>query len=262
MKRSLIRKTGLLLTIAVLFTSLFPVCLEAFDGQTSEHIVFVSADGAQDGDGTKEKPFPTIEAARDYLRTKDLDADNRGKVYLMEGTYFVNSESPTVLLEEEDSYVTYTAFNEADVKICGIVTLSNENFHKLSEVEGDQYASAVRLPNEVADKVYVYDLGAESIPVGTIYKNGFNWSKQPFSPELLVDSEVQTLAKYPNSGVMEDDTILAGKAKKTSDENEDTLIAREIFTAEQMVLADITQDGEINAQDSLAILKKLCGIPL
>ncbi len=31
-------------------------------------------------------PFSTVEAARDYLRTKDIGKDSRGIIYLREGT--------------------------------------------------------------------------------------------------------------------------------------------------------------------------------
>lgn len=62
--------------------------------------------------------------------------------------------------------------------------------------------SQTRLPSGVADKVYVYDLGAAGIPVGDVYKNGFNWTKQPPQPELIVNGELQILARYPNNGTI------------------------------------------------------------
>lgn len=220
------RKVSLFLVLMLLGISLFPVGDTVSAKVDAEAIVYVSADGKENGTGTKEDPFATIEEARDYLRTRNLDENNRGLVYVMEGTYYVNSENPTVELTKEDSFVTYAAYEDQEVKICGTMVLNNENFKKINQVEGEQYASAVRLPEEMKEKVFVYDLKAENIPVGTIYKNGFNWPKQPFSPELLVDSKVQTLAQYPNSGTMEDDRILAGKAKKTSDENADTAVAK------------------------------------
>lgn len=205
---------SILLAILLVCTSLFYGWAPAERVYAAEeNTVYVSVNGKEDVAGTKEDPFGSLEAARDFLRKKDLNSDNRGMVYLMEGTYYVESENPTLFLTEEDSYVTYAAYENQEVKICGTATLNNENFKKLSEVSGEQYASAVRLQENMKDKVYVYDLGAENIPVGTIYKNGFNWAKQPFSPELMVDSKIQTLAKYPNSGVMKSDMILAGQEK-------------------------------------------------
>ena len=165
-----------------------------------ENIVYVSPNGnAENADGTIDDPFSTVEAARDYLRTKDIGKDSRGIIYLREGTYHVTN---SISLTSEDSYVTYAAYKGESVEITGSATLENGKFKKLSEVSGEKYSSQTRLPSGVADKVYVYDLGAAGIPVGDVYKNGFNWTKQPPQPELIVNGELQILARYPNNGTI------------------------------------------------------------
>ena len=123
-----------------------------------ENIVYVSPNGnAENADGTIDDPFSTVEAARDYLRTKDIGKDSRGIIYLREGTYHVTN---SISLTSEDSYVTYAAYKGESVEITGSATLENGKFKKLSEVSGEKYSSQTRLPSGVADKVYVYDLGA------------------------------------------------------------------------------------------------------
>jgi len=181
------------------------VSVHAEKNEGLENTVYVSISGKSMGaDGSLDNPFPSIEDARDYLRTKDLDAKNRGLIYLCGGRYRVVE---SIKLTAEDSYITLAAYQGEPVEISGSLTLNNGNFKKLSEVKGDKYSSAVRLQSSVSDKVYVYDLGAENIPAGVIYKNGFNWKKQPFQSELVVDGVLQVLAQYPNSGVMTENNI-------------------------------------------------------
>ncbi len=169
-------------------------------GQTSAktNIVYVSLSGREDATGTFTDPFNSIEKARDYLRENgSVSKDNRGIVYLREGVYHINS---SIALTKEDSFVTFMAFGNEEVEISGVATLNSKNFKKISEVEGDKYSSKSRIKEAVYDKVYVYDLGAESIPVGDIYKNGFNWTKKPLRPELSQNGTLLTLAQYPDNG--------------------------------------------------------------
>lgn len=185
-----------------------------------ENVVYVSLDGRKNAAGTIEDPFASIEEARDYLRTKKLSVSNRGTVYIREGVYHVAADNPTINLDSEDSYVTYSAYQDEEVKLSGTITLAEEKFKKLNEVTGEAFSSQSRLPESVKNKVFVYDLGAEAIPAGTINKNGFNWPKQPFQPELVVDGSLQTLARYPNNGVMTSTEILAGKTKDGTNEDQ------------------------------------------
>ena len=104
-----------------------------------ENIVYVSPNGnAENADGTIDDPFSTVEAARDYLRTKDIGKDSRGIIYLREGTYHVTN---SISLTSEDSYVTYAAYKGESVEITGSATLDNGKFKKLSEVSGEKYSS-------------------------------------------------------------------------------------------------------------------------
>lgn len=182
--------------------------------------VYVSLDGKEDAKGTIDDPFATIEQARDYVRTLDVSETNPATIYVRGGVYRATADNPTIELNEEDSYITVSAYGDEQVRITGTVSLMNFRFKKLDEVSGDQYSSSVRVKESVRSKIYVYDLGAENIPVGTIYKNGFNWPKQPFTPELIVDGSIQTLAKYPNSGTMNMNTILCGKTKDGKNEDQ------------------------------------------
>lgn len=191
--------SGVIMMSGMQFTKI-PAKAEGFSSLSvsSDHIVYVSPDAEAEGaTGSIDKPFATIETARDYLRGKDITSDSRGIVYLREGVYHLTD---SIELTHEDSYVTYVAYGGEKVEITGSAQLEESGFKKLSEAEGEQYSSKSRLKETVRDKVYVYDLGAAGLPVGEINKNGFNWTKQPLQPELVADGELQTLACYPNNG--------------------------------------------------------------
>lgn len=214
------KKAIAIMLVLVMLMSVLP----AFDLENAQAdegiVVFVSTEGNKNATGSIDDPFATIQQARDYLRGLDINAENPATIYLRGGVYKATAENPTVDLNEDDSYLTISAYQDETVRITGTVTLMNFRFKKLSEVSGEKYSSSVRLQDSVKDKVYVYDLGAEDIPVGSIYKNGFNWPKQPFTPELIVDGSIQTLAQYPNSGVLTQTQLLCGKTKDGKNEDQ------------------------------------------
>ncbi|MBR5536201.1 MAG: right-handed parallel beta-helix repeat-containing protein, partial [Clostridia bacterium] len=161
----------------------------------TENIVYVSQEGKSGATGSKSDPFRAIYEAQEYLREKELSEENRGIIYLREGTYNVTE---SIEITEADSYITLSAYADERVEITGSAELENAKFKKLSEAEGGQFSSKARLQSGVKDKIYVYDMGSEGMSVGEIYKNGFNWKKLPLAPELVVDEKMQTLARYPN----------------------------------------------------------------
>lgn len=186
---------GGLIMSGILFSSCTPNTEPDRNTVTAAY-VSAEADGSS-ATGTFNSPFSTIEAARDYLRTKNIDKNNRGIIYLRGGSYHITD---SIAFTAEDSFVTLAAYGGEEVEIKGSVRIEQSKFKRLSEVSGDRYSSQSRLPADVVDKVYVYDLKADGIPAGSIYKNGFNWTKQPLQPELIADGELQSLAKYPDDG--------------------------------------------------------------
>ncbi len=190
----MLKKIFTLILTGAMIMSAIPFSVHAEGKQ--ENVVYVSLDGREDAAGTFADPFNSIEKARDYLRgnaTKDV----RGVVYIREGVYHINK---SIELTDEDSFVTYMAFGDEEVEISGVASLNKHNFKKLDAVTGDKFSSKSRIKEEIRDKVYVYDLGKENIPVGDIYKNGFNWTKKPLRPELAQNGELLTLAQYPDDG--------------------------------------------------------------
>lgn len=165
-------------------------------------VVYVATDGDDSNAGTLEAPFATITAARDALAGR-TSAEEVGTVWIRGGEYTLNEA--ITLSGEENSWVTYGAYRGEDVQITGAHELPAEDWQRLGDLSEDELAqtelsSQSRLPAQVREDVWVYDLGEAEVNPGTLYKNGFNWVPQPFAPELSVDGGLQTLAQYPNEG--------------------------------------------------------------
>jgi hypothetical protein len=170
-------------------------------------VVYVSdTDGDDANPGTRGAPFRTIAAARDALSGR-TSAEARGTVYIRGGEYVLDD---TIRLSGEGhSWVTYSAYRGEQVTITGTHELPADGWRKLTDLDADdlaqpRYTAHERLDTAaLRDGAWVYDLGAQGVDPGTLYKNGFNWVQQPFAPELVVDGSIQTLAEYPNGSSCE-----------------------------------------------------------
>ncbi|GGJ40491.1 right-handed parallel beta-helix repeat-containing protein [Streptomyces brasiliensis] len=219
---------GAAVTLLAATTGAGPAAADQADDGAAQLTVFVSPDGRAGAVGTEKDPFATVEQARDALAGR-TDSHHRGTVYLRGGVY---PRSETVQLKgAANSYVTYAAYHGEDVEFTGAANLKPEGFSRLSDVMNStdpKWSSRWRIPEAARDNVWVYDLGAAGIPVGDIYKNGFNWEPRPFAPQLVTDDQAQTLAQYPNG----DGTI-----------NSQGLVLRQGFNGARDYFSDKTPDG-------------------
>jgi hypothetical protein len=163
--------------------------------------VHVAPDGDDAAAGTRARPLRTVEAARDALAGR-TSADERGRVMISGGDYVLDDAID--LTGPQHSWVTYEAAPGEDVRLTGAHALRADGWRRLADLSADELAAADMSSQSRLDTpalregVWVYDLGAEGIDPGTLYKNGFNWLPQPFAPELVVDGGTETLAEYPN----------------------------------------------------------------
>lgn len=82
---------------------------------------YVSVNGSDNNNGTKDSPFATIERAQEAVRLVNKDMQSDITVYLREGVY---CSDKTLVFEPEDSgtngyYVKYCAYEDEKVKISG-----------------------------------------------------------------------------------------------------------------------------------------------
>ena len=159
--------------------------------------IFVSPDGDDEGLGTIDNPFATVERAKNEvlnIKTANGGVPEGGIcVYLREGVYSIHD---TLLFTEEDSGtpespITYRAYKDEKVTLIGGEKLEVKDFRRVPEGEVLErvYDRSAR------ECLYQYDLSQfEDFEYGKIYTKGE--SNKP--NELVIDGEVMTIARWPN----------------------------------------------------------------
>ena len=106
--------------------------------------LFVSCNTKEKGTGSFEKPFGTIEEARDYIRCAN---GKEFTVNIMGGRYFIHD---TVRFDEKDKPTVYRAFDGEKVIFDGGVILDNS---KLSKITDDSLKERI-IEKDARDKIY------------------------------------------------------------------------------------------------------------
>ena len=195
------------------------------DEEMTDFDFYVSKNGSDTNDGTKDAPFLTIEKAKEAVRNTPKEGRNGISVCVTEGEYrvsslvFTNEDSGT-----KDCPVTYYA--KGEVVINGGVTLSPEDFSPSAKYPG----IAERLPEEARERVYILDLtkepyGLTSEDWGKLYAIGsYNTASKydgdytgPIYCELFINDKRQTIARYPDSGFLYTEEVVKTGLGRESD---------------------------------------------
>ncbi|MGE9266838.1 MAG: right-handed parallel beta-helix repeat-containing protein [Verrucomicrobiales bacterium] len=164
--------------------------------------LYVSPGTHPDGSGTREAPFPSLEAVRDHLRQARtegrLPGDQATRVKLLPGVYRLNQ---SFKLEQQDSGkatapIIYQADQAGTVELRGGHQLPAAQFQPIRDE-----ATLQRLPEAARAHVRVIDLAGllpDKLPsFPEAYRN------RPPAPWLYVDGEAMTLARWPNADAPE-----------------------------------------------------------
>lgn len=153
-----------------------------------ERKFYISADAVSGGDGSIEKPFSTLEEARDAIRVLrsegKLSAEDAVTVFLRGGEY---CQTHMFELDGRDSGteaapVTFKAYEDEKVYISGARTLKSEKFYKPSAEVMEPIAK--KYPDAVGH-IVAYDLKAD----------GLSWDGDP---QIYWNGNRGILARYPN----------------------------------------------------------------
>lgn len=169
--------------------------------------IFVATNGSDiNGAGSKDKPFASLERARDEIRKlkNEGESDQGFHVNLREGNYY--RSEPFTLTEEdsgsEEYLVIYAAYNNEKVIIHGGISIPVEKKNNAIAPE-----TARRFQPGVRDKIIEVDLQKEGISdYGEMRPVGFSRPYGPTWAELFVNGEPYKLARWPN-----DSTVAMGK---------------------------------------------------
>jgi parallel beta-helix repeat protein len=182
-----LRKTCLLVTAAILIFSTFSLAAE----------FFVAENGDNGNPGTKEKPFATLEAARDAVRSSGKDTVT--VVNIRQGRYF---RDKTFELGKKDSGteqnpVVYRAYKGEKVIIDGGILLKAVDFTPVTDKE-----ILSRIIEESArPNIWQIDLKKYGIrDFGELGARGFRRPYRPAPLELFIDGVPQRLSRWPEQG--------------------------------------------------------------
>ena len=166
---------------------------------------YVAVDGNDNNDGSFEKPFATIERAKEAVQGLDKTGRTGITVAVKAGEYLVSNLTFTAEDSGTESCpIMYCAYGDGEVILNAGISINTEDFTAVTDV-----TMLSRLQESVRDKVLCVDLskyGITAEDLGNIYAFGeVNTAKKydgdyvgPTHCELFVNDARQTIARYPN----------------------------------------------------------------
>ena len=202
------------------------------DGYTvTEGDIYVSKNGSDANDGTRERPFLTLARALEAVALTDRAGRSEITVCIEAGVYAIDS---LTLSEQhggtEECRVIYSALCDGEVILNAGVDIDPAGF-----VAAVQYPEIEdRLSPEARGSVYVLDLTREPYclteddfgrlyPIGT-YNTAGGYSGDTTGPmyaELFINGTRQSLARYPNGSYAYTDTVIASGKSSPNRSNGD-----------------------------------------
>lgn len=145
--------------------------------------IFVSPDGSDSADGSRENPVATLKHACEL-------AEDGATVTLLGGTYSIHEST-----EITKNNLTIKAASGASVTLTGAAKLDASKFQKVTDSE-----ILDRIVDKTAkEKLMALDLKALGITdFGSLHMSGFGYGDTPMNPQLIVNGKRQTLARYPD----------------------------------------------------------------
>lgn len=171
---------------------------------------FYVAPQASAGDGSKRKPFNSLEQARDAVRVwkQGLKSPEAATVWLADGDYL---RTNALRLGVEDSGttgkpITWRARNGGKARLIGGQILTG--FAPVAD-------SAIRskLPETSREKVMQVQVAHQGYEFPGLQSRGFARPTVASHPELFFEGKPMVLARWPNQGSFE---TIAGSPKETS----------------------------------------------
>ncbi len=186
MKKALVIR--LVAGIAIASIAGYVRAAEGTDGKAVSIVFYVSPAGDDRNDGSEEKPFATLERARDAARRA---GEGPVTIHLASSAFRLTK---TFELDERDANTTFKGTE--GTRITGSVVIPNTAVQLVKDA-----AILERLLPEARGKVVAIDLHALGITdFGELGPRGFRRPYIPAPIELIVNGEPLTVAQWPNPG--------------------------------------------------------------
>lgn len=197
-----------LLCLCMLLSVMAPVSMAAGSDVIT---IYVSTAGNDSASGTIDAPLKSLTVARDKIRSlkEGGAAPSDGFVVYLRGGDYQQTECLELDARDsgtKDAPIVYRAYPGEKVTLVGGASIPGKAFKKVTDT-----AVLDRIIDESArGKIMVADLKSMGFTeFGEPYWPGaysyaMSWLTKPSaaSPELFIDGQVQTLARYPNEGFM------------------------------------------------------------
>jgi len=194
------------------FTICLALVVEAQD-------IYVSKSGDNRNPGTSESPVATLDAARDLIRQyKAVNDLPKGGVTVWIGQGQYDQPSALILTEndsgEPDAPIIWRSIPGEDVRVTGGKTIPSEAFKTVTNK-----GILKRLSKEAAQHIVQVNLRALGMDdFGSIKQYGHAMSVTTSPMEVFFNSEVMTLARYPNNGYLKIGKVIdSGSVPRNAD---------------------------------------------
>jgi len=182
-----------ILFVMVLIVSLFSGYCSGFAAEET-NVIYVSPDGDDSAEGTRNNPIKTLEEAKNRVRKLDKSEDNPAHVRFLGGTYRFDDK---VLFDDDDAgYAVYEADTGAEVIFCNSVELDKSKFRDIID---ENIIS--RIHPQATGKVKMFDLADQGITkerLGTVLlKSWFGALNNQFVG-LYYNGKEEMISQWPN----------------------------------------------------------------
>ena len=178
---------------------------------------YVSVDGKDTYKGTLEKPFATIQKARDVIRAKKKSNQNYSYVvFIRKGYYFLKNSFilDSVDAGTQENPISYVAYQNEEVHFTGGISIPVSKVYPVKDPK-----ILLRLDASVREKIVQVNLFASGIKdYGKIQPKGFGRAYTVSAMELFCNHQDMKIARWPNDSLVPIGKILdAGSIPRNND---------------------------------------------
>lgn len=181
-------------------SAIYEEIISSFEAENTEDVqmnkleIYCSPDGDDANSGSLDSPYKTIAKVVEAI----LEAEDNTDItaYFREGSYYINEG---IVLDGEslkNKKVTFSAYNGEKVVFTNAITVDKSLFKKVTDG-----GILSRLPQESRGKVIELDLDALGVSdEGGFVRHGV-WQYTSSALQFIVDNKLQSIARWPNSGL-------------------------------------------------------------
>lgn len=181
------------------FTYLALVMVLSLSSCQQETAIYISPNGNDRGEGTRNDPLASLDGAKEKIREKKKNGEtSRITVYLREGTYQRNQTFSLGADDggNEDQPIVYKAYNNEKVIISGGEQVSADLIQKVTDSD-----ILNRIVPEARSNIWTLNVKDAGITdYGQLIPRGFARPYRPMHLEFFVNNQAFQLARWPNNG--------------------------------------------------------------